>query len=517
MMFKCTFSLVITTVVINTVLTSSQAEEGTYRAAVTEFAPKSYLVGNLLKVFTSRKTAQQNMMLNLDAMEKLAIGASDQGAKIIVFPEESVTGRIYCINCKKNVAAYAENIPPVITGNTTNPCTDSGYGSRPILQRLSCIARNHGIVLVANMPDIKGLKLFNTNVIFETDGTLIAKYYKQHLFRFESLFFDTTNRNRYVIFNTSFGVDFSVLICNDILYCDPALEMVNKGIKNFVFSAYWGNRYPHYTSISVRQGWSWRNQVNVLSSGINNALEEEIAGKVQKFYSSGSGIYSAGKPLDYYISGENFTEPSGRLIIADVPLEPGKVSSIANGQRLELIGLKSRDTPLEYQTLDPKQNSLVVTFESDIFDNLTCSLEYKFSYLASNEVFALAASIFPDEKNQDITYALCSLSRRPVNGTPQSIGYTTASKFQYIKLQGTFSQYPHITVMPFVLGNQLRLLDPSLFVLEEYQITLQNEEQDILVANLWGKIAGTNDGYCSDTEYTDSHQPQEWYSEANQV
>ena len=143
---------------------------------------------------------------------------------------------------------------------------------------------------MANTPDEKGELLFNTDVVFETDGSFIAKYYKQHLFAMESQVFNTSDSYRYITFQVSFGIEFSVFICYDVLFCDPPLDMVNKGIKNFVYSTYWGNRYPHYMSVSVRQGWSWRNKVNVLSSGINKKFEDPDLGK---FYSSGSGIYSA--------------------------------------------------------------------------------------------------------------------------------------------------------------------------------------------------------------------------------
>ena len=83
----------------------------------------------------------------------------------------------------------------MVPGTAINPCVNGEYNDRSILQRLSCIARNHSIVLVANMPDKKRRLLFNTNLIFKTDGRLIAKYYKQHLFQYESLFFDTSNKN----------------------------------------------------------------------------------------------------------------------------------------------------------------------------------------------------------------------------------------------------------------------------------------------------------------------------------
>ena len=278
--------------------------------------------------------------------------------------------------------------------------------------------------------------------------------------------------------------------------------MVNKGIKNFVYSTYWGNRYPHYMSVSVRQGWSWRNKVNVLSSGINNKFEDENLGK---FYSSGSGIYSAGKPLGYYVSGGTFAEPSGRLIIADVPLVPGNVEITSNGQRLQLTDLASQDTPLQYHTLDPAKNSLVVSNGSEVFKTLICAIDYKFSHLANNETYALAASIYPDKEDQTLTYALCSLSRRPNEGeTPQSIGYSAASKFEYLSLIGMLLRYPKIPLMPMVLGDQLQLLDPSLFSLERNRLTLHNSEQSILVANLWGKIAGTNDEHCTIADYYNS-------------
>ena len=472
-----------------------------YKAAVVEFAPKSYLVGTPMGN-VSKQTAQQNMMLNLNSLEELVQTASIQGAQIIPFPEDGVTGRIFCINCKQIVRAYAEDIPDVAAGSVINPCSDSEFDDRPVLKRLSCIARHYSIVLVANIPDEKGDLLFSANVVFEVDGTLIAKYYKQHLFSYESSYFDIPTSNRYITFTTSFDVEFSVFICYDVLFCDPPLEMVNRGIKNFIYSTYWGNRYPHYMSTSVRQGWSWRNRVNVLSSGIHNYFEGVILGKLQKFYSSGSGVYSAGKPLGYYISGENFSEPSGRLIIADVPLEPGNVDTISCGQRLQLTDSKSRDTPLNYQILNSTRGSQAVTFESKNFRNLTCIIEYEFSYLAEGEVFAIAASIFPDAKDQALTYALCSLSRRPQSGeTPESIGYNAASRFRYLRLSGSFLQYPKITVLPMVLGDKMRLLDPSLFILEKGSLTLQNTEQNILVANLWGKIAGGNDGYCSDNSY----------------
>ena len=88
---------------------SSSCRFSSYKAAVVEFAPKSYLAGNP-NASISKEIALQNMKPNLDSMDELAKSASAQGAEIIVFPESGVTGRIFCIDCKNAVRAYAEEI-----------------------------------------------------------------------------------------------------------------------------------------------------------------------------------------------------------------------------------------------------------------------------------------------------------------------------------------------------------------------------------------------------------------------
>lgn len=496
-MFWCTLITVFCVLLNATFVCSSS-----YKAAVIYFAPKTFITEYDASI--NKETAQQNMMINLNALGNLVESVSAQGAEIVVFPEYAITGAVNCSDpqCKKTVRVYAENIPDIVTGVSIEPCTDSEFDNRPILRSLSCTAQLNNIVLVANMPDDQGELLLNANVIFEANGVLVSKYYKQHLFGIESKFFDISNEHRYTTFTTSFDVKFSTFICNDILFCDPPLEMVKRGIKNFIFTTFWGNRYPHYMSISVHHGWSWRNKVNILSAGIH--MDVITSNERENFYSRGSGIYSAGKPLDYYLSGFDYIPPSGNYLIADVPLEPGRVDNIGSLVEYRLSELKTHDTMLNYKYLDPSSTSQEAKYHSDIFGTLECKVEYEFSHLATGEKYALAASIFRDKVNQPLTYALCSLSRRPdAEQTLQSSSYTADSTFRYLKLNGSFLQYPKITVMPFVLGDKLHLFDPSLFILEEDALILQGTEQSILAANLWGKIFGENDGYCSSTSTTE--------------
>lgn len=222
----------------------------------------------------------------------------------------------------------------------------------------------------------------------------------------------------------------------------------------------------------------------------------------------GSGIYSAGKPLGYYISEQNFVAPYDKHVIAKVPKTPGNVEEISDGKRLHLKDLKSRDTNLEYVPLDSNKGEVIAHVTSKVFWPLQCTLEYEFDYQDEKEKYALAASIFRDKKDTPLTYALCSLSLRPENKQePQSNGYSVKSKFKYLKISWIYIPSYDITVMPTVLGHELRLLNPADFILENQSLSMkQNAEAvSILTANLWGKIAGKDDGYCSNYHVEDGY------------
>lgn len=103
--------------------------------------------------------------------------------------------------------AYGEEVPPNPgpTGTPVLPCTDPALADRVVLRNLSCMARAHSMVLVANIVDVQpcsssplapteqqqaadskpcppdGHFLFNTDVAFDEQGRLVAKYHKSHL------------------------------------------------------------------------------------------------------------------------------------------------------------------------------------------------------------------------------------------------------------------------------------------------------------------------------------------------
>lgn len=67
---------------------------------------------------------------------------------------------------------------------------DVRFGRAPVQVRLSCIAKNNSIYVAANVGDIKpcnatdpkcpkdGRYQYNTDVVFASDGKLVARYHK---------------------------------------------------------------------------------------------------------------------------------------------------------------------------------------------------------------------------------------------------------------------------------------------------------------------------------------------------
>uniref|UniRef100_A0A8C3XXD8 CN hydrolase domain-containing protein n=1 Tax=Catharus ustulatus TaxID=91951 RepID=A0A8C3XXD8_CATUS len=126
------------------------------------------------------------MNKNMDVLEGAVKEAARQGAHIIVTPEDGIYGWRFT---RESLYPYLEDIPdPVVNWI---PCTDpSRFGPAPVQERLSCMARNNSIYVVANIGDKKpcdssdpscpgdGRYQYNTDVVFDTQGKLVARYHK---------------------------------------------------------------------------------------------------------------------------------------------------------------------------------------------------------------------------------------------------------------------------------------------------------------------------------------------------
>lgn len=153
------------------------------------------------------------------------------------------------------------------------------------LKKISCAARENKIYVVINIAEKLSCtedpcpkdKVFyyNTNVVFDRTGKIIARYlyififiiniiynvtYKYLItmsrYRKTNLFlerqFNVTATPEVVTFNTDFGVKFGTFICFDILFYKPALQLTRTyEVTDIVFPTAWFSEAPFLTGKQV--------------------------------------------------------------------------------------------------------------------------------------------------------------------------------------------------------------------------------------------------------------------------
>ena len=70
--------------------------------------------------------------------------------------------------------------------------------------------------------------MYNTNLVFDRAGTLLAKYWKQNLF-FEPVF-DVPAEPVFTCFTSDFGVNFGTFTCFDVLW-EQSVQLLQEATK----------------------------------------------------------------------------------------------------------------------------------------------------------------------------------------------------------------------------------------------------------------------------------------------
>lgn len=302
-----------------------------YTAAVVEHVPIVSFALNL-----TRSAAVSVMQTNLDVYEEQIRAARQQGAEIIVFPEDGLYGSGF--ESPQQAMPYMEPIPEVCRGcaladSVVNPCLDPTQFNTTqltITYQLSCLARQHQMVLVANMGDVqpcqhKSVCQFNTLVAFGADGQLLGKYHKENLYQHGV--WDRPTGQLPQFFSVDFAsgerVSFGMFICFDILFESPGLDLVRDfGIRHFVFPTWWVNpaSIPFMPSTEVQQAWSRQTDSNLLAADIGVG-----------FYNTGSGLFSRGDILDVWFDAVPLARRE-RLLVAKMPTfgDDGFIASTAS-------------------------------------------------------------------------------------------------------------------------------------------------------------------------------------------
>uniref|UniRef100_A0A182MYR4 CN hydrolase domain-containing protein n=1 Tax=Anopheles dirus TaxID=7168 RepID=A0A182MYR4_9DIPT len=225
----------------------STPESDSYVVSVVEFHPEPMTM-----------PIEQRTQLHLTEYARLIRSPEAKTADIIVFPEltlNSLSDTVFVPDPTQHIA----------------PCDDHGS----ILVQLSCLAREVRKYLVINLSEQFYLQQqaetvrYNTDVVFDRNGTVIARYRKYNLFKEPGT--SVTSLPELVSFETDFGIRFGVFTCFDILFALPTLEHVKHGLRDFVFPAFWTSEPPFLTSTQIFESWAYANDANLIVAGTNYA------------------------------------------------------------------------------------------------------------------------------------------------------------------------------------------------------------------------------------------------------
>jgi len=287
--------------------------QSSYLASVVEFSPAD--------VTSQQLTRAQALVLmngNLDRYDVFMQVARQNGVQVIVFPEYGIQGNPPGNDdwTRDGILPFCESIPNPITG--TNPCLQQAlFADAPITIRCSCMARTYGLPLVVDVGDVvrnctpkvdncrddRRLQ-YNTALAFDSNGTLLAKYHKQHLYG-EDGWYDIEPESKqhpaaFAIPSIP-GVAFQMFICFDIFFSTIVATDV-------LFPTDWDNSFDKNMNATTTQlAFSSVHQVNLLASNIGT-----------NYNSSGSGIYSFGNVLAIW---NNLSpNPIDKQLFASLPI-----------------------------------------------------------------------------------------------------------------------------------------------------------------------------------------------------
>ncbi|XP_065342072.1 pantetheinase-like [Cloeon dipterum] len=397
---------------------------------------------------------QEELQFNIieQNLDRLSIDDT-KGRKLMVFPEYALT----TIKVKDDRKA-AFRLSQIVPSNGIILCDDAGDPEQDYLavHRLSCLAQRLQIDLVANLVEkvacsatetnqpcgSDGVLLYNTNVAFDKDGRLLAKYRKFNLLQEPAL--NRTDSAEAVTFTTSFGVTFGLVTGHDLLFHKPAVELVNvHRVTHFVHPTAWVNTLPFKTGTQIQMGWSRTLKVNLVSSSYLH---------VEKGY-SGAGVYRKDGTYRMAIGLETGGEP----IIDFFDQEKGAVD----------LTMKSFHT---------ESDALMAEFSSTLLLNnktaetchgkFCCQLEIEADFGDQDHFYQLLA--FSGEDGAGIQIQACGLVAC-ANAEVASCGnaldeseYATRVSFNSILLKGNFSSSHVIpstlhseSTLPFSFRGQL--------------------------------------------------------------
>lgn len=462
-------------------------------SALDTFIAAVYEHAVILPEETETPVSQDDALLlmnkNIDILEKAIKQAAQQGAEIIVTPEDALYGWSFT---REAIFPYLEDIPDPRVDWI--PCQDPHkFGHTPVQVRLSCLAKNNSIYVLANIGDKKpcnsndftcppnGYYQYNTNVVYDKKGQLVARYHKYHLYSEPQ--FDVPEKPELVTFNTTFG-RFGIFTCFDILFHDPAVTLVKDfHVDTILFPTAWMNVLPLLTAIEFHSAWAMGMRVNLLVANTHHV----------HLNMTGSGIYAPHSPKVYHYDME--TE-LGKILLSEVDSHPPSSPDFPAAvnwsdyattikpfpvQKGTFKGFISRDA-FNFTELSASAGNLTVCQK-----DLCCHLSYRMFRKEENEVYALGAFSGLHGRRRREYWQVCTMLKcRTTNVTTCGRPVETAlTRFNVFSLSGTFgTEY----VFPEVLLTKIHLSPGTFEVLKDGRLVNKNgTSEPILTVSLFGR------------------------------
>jgi predicted amidohydrolase len=241
-------------------------------------------------------TSESLVEINIQLFENLTSLATRQGAQVVVFPEFGLT---------PVVAKNRDDLYPfleVVPNEKISPCLNhQEFLDRPRLLRMSCAAQENQIIILVNIIDkqvcsvendpncpVDGHYQFNTDVLFDESGYIVAKYHKSHEWPPFKVAYDQPAEPSQVTYKSSFGVEFGLFICFDIMFEDPAKVLRQNGISHFLYAVAQGDAGLK----ALIKPWSENNAAVVLASNLGAGLKGDCSGIIVNGVALPSSKYS---------------------------------------------------------------------------------------------------------------------------------------------------------------------------------------------------------------------------------
>ena len=444
-------------------------------------------------------------------MIKLWLTPCLQDADIIVFPEYGLTGLGHS---RQALRAMAEQVPDP-THTHSNPChehpparhtmrtvlrglaVEAQVNSSDVIQwSLSCLAEEYNLHVAVNMPSYvlcetaadpecphDGFYLYNTNIVYDVTGTLVARYRKWTLYYEDAM--DQPSTVDHAYFDTPFG-RLATVVCFDLLFERPAIELVEEfHIDTALFPTAWRSQLPLMQGVGFHESWAILTGVNLLGSELH----------VPAAQFAGSGIYAGAQGAVNYYFDDALLSP-GKLLVSRIPVHPAKPddTSLPPPPRIDkhfdIFESMMRGDLYSFIALDWPAHEISIENE-----NTSCYLNYSFNHRSVTERFAFAIFQGLHVSAHDSYLQVCALVKCGTSEDPDTCGHPVKysnSTFDFVSIHGQFSSkyvYPSVVVDGGVPTGSLRgwhfTLDSKRHrAALQYQAT----EQPLVYASLYGRL-----------------------------